>query len=312
MMNKKTIVIVAGPTAVGKTGITIDLAKELNGEIISADSMQIYKHFDIGSAKPTKEEIGDVKHYLIDEIDPNDTFSVSDYREQAQKYIDEIIAKGKVPIITGGTGLYLNALMYNMDFSEAVKNEDLRKKLEIVAEEQGAEALYNQLKELDPSSAKRIHVNNVRKVIRALEVIMTTGKGINDFSTGPEENDEYNIILIGLTRNRKKLYARINKRVELMVDAGLLEEVKNLKEMGLSDDCQAMRGIGYKEVVPYLNGLYSKEQMISLIKQNSRRYAKRQMTWLRRYKNLKWFDYEDYNDYNGIKREIISYIKERL
>jgi len=199
-----------------------------------------------------------------------------------------------------------------MDFSGAGKDEALRKELESYAVENGAEALHQMLVELDPEAAQKIHFNNIRKVIRAIEIVKTTGKPMDDFAEDPKANDDYEVILIGLTRHRKKLYARINKRVDIMMEAGLIEEVQHIRELGIPVNSQAMRGIGYKEVVPYLDGLMTKDQMTSLLKQNSRRYAKRQMTWLRRYKQLKWFDYEDYKDYNIFKREIMSYIEERL
>lgn len=311
-MSKRKIIIIAGPTAVGKTDLTIDLARELNGEIVSCDSMQVYKHFDIGSAKPTKEEMGEIKHYLIDEIDPMNEFTVSDYQALAKKYIDEIIAKGKVPIITGGTGLYINSFLYNMDYSGAGKDEALRKELEAYAVENGAEALHQMLVDLDPKAAQKIHFNNIRKIVRALEIVKTTGKTMDDFTEDPKPNPNYDVTLIGITRHRKKLYARINKRVELMMAAGLIEEIETIRELGIPVDSQAMRGIGYKEVIPYIEGKMTREQMISLLKQNSRRYAKRQMTWLRRYEQLKWFDYEDYKDYNVYKREIKNYIEENL
>jgi len=306
MSNK--VVILVGPTAVGKTDISIDLAKALDGEIVSSDSMQIYKHFDIGSAKPTKEEMDGIPHYLIDEIDPFTNYSVSDYQKQAKEYIKDIMDRGKTPIVTGGTGLYVNALMYDMDFSKSASDEDYRLELEKIAEEKGNEFVHEMLKDIDPKSHKKIHFNNLRKVIRALEVYHVTGQTIDDFSTDLEKTKDYEYILIGLTRNRKRLYVRINKRVDIMMDQGLIEEVKNLKEMGLNESNTSMQGIGYKEVVPFLNGLYDKETMVSLIKQNSRRYAKRQMTWFRRYDDIHWFDYDQYTSYEDMKEAIIHLI----
>lgn len=306
MSNK--VVILVGPTAVGKTDISIDLAKALNGEIVSSDSMQIYKHFDIGSAKPSKEEMDGVPHYLIDEIDPFTNYSVSDYQKQAKAYISDIMKRGKTPIVTGGTGLYVNALMYDMDFSKSASDDLYRKELEQLAEDKGNEYVHDLLKEIDPKSYKKIHFNNLRKVIRALEVYHVTGQTIDDFSTDLQKTKDYDYVLIGLTRNRKRLYVRINKRVDMMMEQGLIDEVKNLKEMGLNESNTSMQGIGYKEVVPYLNGLYDKETMISLIKQNSRRYAKRQMTWFRRYEDIHWFDYDLYDNYEDMKEAIIRLI----
>ncbi|MCH4888876.1 tRNA (adenosine(37)-N6)-dimethylallyltransferase MiaA [Acidaminobacter sp. JC074] len=303
------VVILVGPTAVGKTDISIDIAKAVDGEIISSDSMQIYKHFDIGSAKPTKEEMQGVPHYLIDEIDPFVNFSVSDYQEKAKAYIKDISSRGKTPIVTGGTGLYVNALMYDMDFSNSASDPDYRKELEAIAEAHGNQHVHEMLKDIDPKSYQKIHFNNLRKVIRALEVYHVTGQTIDDFSTDLKKTSDYDYVLIGLTRNRKRLYVRINKRVDIMIDQGLIDEVKNLREMGLNASNTSMQGIGYKEVVPYLDGMYDKETMISLIKQNSRRYAKRQMTWFRRYDDIHWFDYDQYDTYEEMKAAIIRLIK---
>jgi len=306
---KDKVIIIVGPTAVGKTKLSIDLAHELNGEIISADSMQIYKGFDIGSAKPTEEEKEGVPHYLMDHVDPFHAYSVSEYRQEAKACIRDIISRGKVPIVTGGTGLYVNALMYNMDFSNAPKDLDYRASLEQLAEEKGADYLFNMLAEVDPTSHKKLHKNNVRKVIRALEVYHVTGQPLSDFSTDLELDDDYDYILIGLTRNRKRLYVRINQRVEIMVKEGLVEEVKSLKDLGLTASNTSMQGIGYKEVIPYLDEKYSLDFMISTIKQNTRRYAKRQMTWFRRYEQMQWFDYDQFESYDSMKEEIIKCIK---
>jgi tRNA dimethylallyltransferase len=307
MINK--VVILVGPTAVGKTDISIDLAKELNGEIISSDSMQIYKHFDIGSAKPTVEEMDGIPHYLIDEIDPFRNYSVSDYQEKAKGYIKDIFSRGKTPIVTGGTGLYVNALMYDMDFSKSASAPEYRVSLEKLAEEHGNKYIHEMLKDVDEKSYNKIHFNNLRKVIRALEVLHVTGQTIDDFSSDLTKTKDYDFVLIGLTRNRKRLYVRINKRVEIMMENGLIDEVKNLKEMGLNESNTSMQGIGYKEVVPYLEGHYDKETMISMIKQNSRRYAKRQMTWFRRYDDIHWFDYDQFTSYEEMKAEIIHLIQ---
>lgn len=305
----KKVVILVGPTAVGKTNISIDIAKAIDGEIVSCDSMQIYKHFDIGSAKPTKEEMAGIPHYLIDEIDPFTNFSVSDYQKSAKSYIQTIFDKGKVPIVTGGTGLYVNALMYDMDFSNSASDPDYRKHLEELAEIHGNRYIHDMLKDVDQKSYKKIHFNNLRKVIRALEVYHVTGQTIDDFSSDLTKTTDYEYILIGLTRHRKRLYVRINKRVDMMMEMGLIDEVKSLKDLGLNASNTSMQGIGYKEVIPYLDGLYDKETMISLIKQNSRRYAKRQMTWFRRYDDIHWFDYDTYSDYESMKEAIIHLIR---
>lgn len=309
---KKNVVIIVGPTAVGKTDLSIAIAKKFGGEIISADSMQIYKDMNIGSAKPTVEEMDGVNHYLIDMVDPAREYSVSDYSKDALSYIDKLSSEGKLPIVVGGTGLYVNSLIYEMDFAKSKENKELREKYEKIAREHGNEYLYNILLEKDPSAAKTVHMNNVKRVIRALEIYDETGEAKKDFASEPEIREDLNIILIGLNRNRKKLYARINKRVELMFEAGLLKEVENLKNNGLSAINRSMQGIGYKEVLLYIDGKCDYDQMVSLIKQSSRRYAKRQLTWFKRYDFIKWFDYDQIKDKDALEDAISSYIREKL
>lgn len=308
----KTIVIIAGPTAVGKTDISIEVAKALGGEIISSDSMQIYKHFDVGSAKPTEEEQARIKHHLIDFVDPKTTFSVSDYQRVAKQKIEALLTQDKIPVVTGGTGLYANALIYDMDFNQTDSDHDYRAHLEKLHEEEGAEYLHNMLMDIDPEAAMRIHANNVRRVIRALEVNKVTGMNMKDFQKDPVKTSDYKVILIGLTRNRHKLYARINKRVDLMLEAGLIDEIKYLKSLGLDDSYTSMQGIGYKEVLPYLEGRYDYDTMSDLIKLNSRRYAKRQMTWFKRYKDMTWFDIDIIGELDETIRLIVDHIKEQL
>lgn len=285
---KNKVLFLVGPTAVGKTDLSLDMAEKLNGEIISADSVQIFKSLNIGSAKPTMEEQRGVKHHLIDFLDPQSTFSVAEYRKQAKSIISDILSRGKTPIVAGGTGLYINALIYDMDFGEVVSDPHYRLKLEATAEEKGAEYLHDQLKALDPEAAEKIHFNNVRRVVRALEVNHITGKPMKDFSKDPQKTQDYETILVGLTRARMKLYGRINQRVDLMLEAGLIEEVEALKNQGLDDRFQSMQGIGYKEVLGFLSGKYEKDVMVSLLKQNTRRYAKRQLTWFKRYEEIHW------------------------
>lgn len=310
MMN--TIVIIAGPTAVGKTDISIEVAKALGGEIISSDSMQVYKHFDIGSAKPTEEEKARIPHHLIDFVDPKDNFSVSDYQACAKEKIKELFSQGKVPVITGGTGLYANALMYDMDFNKTDSDPEYRMELESLFETKGSHVIHQMLRETDPDAAKRIHENNVRRVIRALEVNKVTGMNMKDFQKDPVKTLDYKVILVGLTRNRDKLYARINMRVDLMLEAGLIDEIKYLKSIGLNDTYTSMQGIGYKEVLPYLEGQYEYDTMSDLIKQNSRRYAKRQMTWFKRYKDMTWFDIDKIGDQEETIRLIVKHIREQF
>ena len=280
---KDKILVLAGPTGVGKTELSINLAKKLKGEIISADSMQIYKYMDIGSAKVTKEEMDGIKHYMIDIVDPKDEFSVSEYKDLGDKALNEILNKGKLPMIVGGTGLYINSLTCNMNFSETEKDEDYRKELEEAAREKGNLYVHELLKDIDPISYKNIHPNNLKRVIRALEVYKVTGHPFSSYNSGESFYDtEYDIYFYVLTMNRERLYERINKRVDIMMEKGLLEECIKLKEMGYTSSMQSMQGIGYKEILYYFEGKISLETAIDMIKQGSRNYAKRQLTWFRR------------------------------
>ncbi|MDU1969392.1 MAG: tRNA (adenosine(37)-N6)-dimethylallyltransferase MiaA, partial [Clostridium perfringens] len=242
---KKKILVIGGPTAVGKTELSIELAKRLNGEIISADSMQIYKYMDIGSAKVSKEEMNGVVHHLIDVVDPSINFSVADYKEQGEKTIKEIISRGKLPIIVGGTGLYINSLTCNMNFTEAEKDEEYRKELDKLANKHGNNYIHEMLKEIDPISYKEIHANNRKRVIRALEVYKLTGKPFSSYNAGEDfYKSEYDVYYYVLTMDREKLYERINLRVDIMMEKGLLEECIKLKEMGYTSSMQSMQGIG--------------------------------------------------------------------
>lgn len=280
---KEKVLVIAGPTAVGKTDLSIKLAKELNGEIVSTDSMQIYKYMDIGSAKITKEEMCGVPHHMIDVVDPSIPFSVADYKEMAQKCIDDIISRGKLPILTGGTGLYINALTCNMNFTEAENDLNYRSELEELAEKHGNEYIHNMLKEIDPVSYKEIHYNNRKRVIRALEVYKLTKKPFSSFNAGDEfYNGPYDVSYYVLNIDREKLYSRINLRVDIMMDKGLLEECIKLKGMGYNSSVQSMQGIGYKEIFYYLEDKISLNEAVEMIKQGSRNYAKRQLTWFRR------------------------------
>ena len=310
-MKKIPIIILTGPTAVGKTNLSIDLAKELNAEIISADSMQIYKYMDIGSAKVTIDEMQGVKHYLVDEVTPDYVFSVSEFQKRADDYIEKINDENKKVLVTGGTGLYLNSLIYNMDFAKSDANNELREKLRIELEENGIDYMHNKLKELDPEAAQRIHKNNTKRVIRALEVYLS-GEKMNDFSKDLKFNEKYNPIIIVLNREREHLYERINKRVDIMMDNGLIDEVKNLLKMGYTKDMISMQGIGYKEIIKYLDGEYTLDEAIDIIKRDSRRYAKRQLTWFRRYDDAKWFNLDEYSDSQVLKNDIIMHIEKML
>lgn len=309
---KKQIVVIVGPTAVGKTEYTIEIAKALDGEIISADSMQIYKYMDIGSAKPTKQELEIVPHHLVDEVDPRNHWTVAEYQSLAKSYINDVFSRNKLPIVSGGTGLYINSLLYDMDFSVVPKQNDLRIQLEKEALVYGNQWVHNRLKKLDPVTAQRIHPNNLKRVIRAIEVWETSGDIIPDFSKSFVKTKDYRWILIGLTRERELLYQRINKRVDRLLEAGLVEEVEKLLAMGLTAANCGMQGIGYKEVIGFLEGKYNKEEAVRLIKRNTRRYAKRQMTWFRRYPEIKWFNLSEEIKHEEAVHSILSYLNSKL
>ncbi len=311
-MNKIPLIIIAGPTAVGKTDLSIEIAKHLHTDIISADSMQIYNHMDIGTAKITKEEMQEIKHYLIDEVDPSFEFSVAEFQERAKKYIKEIYSRGKIPILAGGTGLYINSLLYEMDFTNTISNQNLREKLQKEANEYGIDYIHDKLKKLDPESADRIHPNNVKRVIRALEVCMESKDKMGDFKKDLKRNEDYHPIMIILNRDRNHLYDRINQRVDIMIKLGLIQEVKKLMSMGYDENMTSMKGIGYKEIIKYLKGEYSLEEAIYTIKRDSRRYAKRQVTWFKRYSMAKWFDLDKYGSLEEIKLAILSFIEGNL
>lgn len=305
---KKYIIIIAGPTAVGKTEYAIEIAKAVNGEIVSADSMQLYKYMDIGSAKPSGEELSQIQHYLVDQIDPREKFSVVQYQKLAKAAIREIFNKGKIPVVSGGTGLYINSLMYEMDFAAPPSDEAFRKELETLAEQKGREYLHSRLAELDSDAAARIHPNNVKKVIRAIEAA-ENGSKIRAFDKASVPAADYEVLLAGLTRDRKELYERINRRVELLIEKGLVNEVSSLMQMGLGYDDISMKGIGYKEIIGSLEGRYTLDEAIELIKKNTRHYAKRQLTWLRRYDNIKWFNLSSYEDKTMAMGDILKWLR---
>lgn len=289
MISKRRVVIIVGPTAVGKTEYAIKTAQKFNGEIVSADSMQIYKYMDVGSAKPTVEEQRAAKHYLVDEIDPRREFSVAEYCPMAKNYIEKIFAKGMLPIISGGTGLYVNSLIYDMDFAKAPKDDAERRRLQGILTAAGPNYLHRILENCDPDAAGRIHPNNTKKVIRAIEAAKT-GEKIPDFENSFKKTSDYEYLLIGLDRNREELYERINMRVDIMINAGLKKEIKELMDKGLDSGDISMKGIGYKEIIGSLKGGYDMDTAAELIKRNTRRYAKRQLTWFRRYPDIHWFN----------------------
>ncbi|KMN45843.1 tRNA (adenosine(37)-N6)-dimethylallyltransferase MiaA [Bacillus paramycoides] len=306
-VQREKVAVIIGPTAVGKTKLSIDLAKALNGEIISGDSMQIYRTMDIGTAKVTTDEMDGIPHYMIDIKNPEDSFSVAEFQERVRKYIREITERGKLPIIVGGTGLYIQSVLFDYQFTDEAGDAIYREQMEKLALERGVEYVHKKLQEVDPESAERIHANNVRRVIRALEIFHTTGEKMSNQLEKQENELLYDVSLIGLTMDREMLYDRINLRVDLMVEQGLLEEVKGLHERGVRE-CQSIQAIGYKEIYDYIENRVSLEEAVSQLKTNSRRYAKRQLTWFRNKMDVAWFDVTD-----GEKTsEILRYIEGKL
>lgn len=307
---KNLVLACLGPTAVGKTKIAIQLANKLNGEIVNCDSMQIYRGLDIGTAKPTPEDQEKAIHHLIDFVDPASRFTVADYQKLALEKIRGILERDRLPIVTGGTGLYLNSLVYDMDFSETKGDEKLRSKLYELLDQEGPYILHKKLRDLDPEVAERIHPHNARRVIRAIEVLKTQGQ-MDDFSKLKKKNSEFDFYLTALVRDRKEVYERINLRVDEMIAEGLITEVNNLLLAGLDYQAASMQGIGYKEVVPYIKNEYDFERMVYLIKRNTRRFAKRQLTWLRRYNGIDWFNLSEMPAAEAIQR-IENKLKMRL
>ncbi|MGD6992303.1 tRNA (adenosine(37)-N6)-dimethylallyltransferase MiaA [Sutcliffiella horikoshii] len=292
MGEKQKVIVIIGPTAVGKTKTSVELAKSLKGEIISGDSMQIYKTMDIGTAKVKKEEMQGIPHYLIDIKEPQEAYSVAEFQRDVRNKIDDISSKGHIPIIVGGTGLYIQSVLYDYQFSESGKDEETRLRLEKRSQEIGVDKLHQELTDIDPKSAANIHPNNVRRVIRALEIFYTTGKTMSEYQDTQQPEPLYDIALIGLTMDRERLYERINLRVDLMMKEGLLREVQTLHNNGIRD-CQSIQAIGYKELYAYLDGKVTLEQAVDDLKQNSRRYAKRQLTWFRNKMDVTWIDMTD-------------------
>ena len=287
-MSKPKIICVTGPTASGKTSYAIQLAKKLDGEVVSCDSMQIYKYMNIGTAKPTKEEMEGIPHHMIDFIDPRENYSVADYVKDARECIDDILRRGKTPIVCGGTGLYMDSLICGVEFHSEKLDEEYRNELMTYAEKEGADALYKILEEADSEAAKKIHPNNIKRVIRALEIIKTTGLTKTEADRRAIKESAYEAEIFGMDMDREVLYDRINSRVDIMMEQGLLDEVEDLMKMGIPKDSTAMQAIGYKELITYFQGECSLEDAVDTIKRESRRYAKRQLTWFRRNSNIKW------------------------
>jgi len=308
----KNLVILTGPTAVGKTSLSINLAKAINGEIISADSMQVYKGMDIGTAKITTEEMCGIPHHLIDVIEPTEDFHVVKFKELVQEALDKIYAKGKIPIICGGTGFYIQAILYDIDFDENEIDAEYRKKLETFADECGNEALHDKLKEVDIESANSIPAANRKRVIRALEYYHQTGEKFSlHNATQREKTSPYSFAYFVLNDDRQLLYNRIDKRVDLMMENGLLDEVKSLIEAGAKRGMTSMDGIGYKEILDYFEGTMTLEASVELIKKKSRNYAKRQLTWFRREKDVTWIDKTIYKSIEDQLNYILSVLQEK-
>ncbi|MDR7869972.1 MAG: tRNA (adenosine(37)-N6)-dimethylallyltransferase MiaA [Tissierellaceae bacterium] len=306
---KENLFILIGPTAIGKTDLSIDLAKKLNGEIISADSMQIYKYMDIGTAKIRKNEMDNIPHYLIDMIYPDEEYTVADYQRDATKLVTDINLRNKLPIVVGGTGLYINSLVYNLNFTKSPPNDEYRLELEKLADIYGDSYLHEKLAEVDFESSKSISKNDRKRIIRALEVYEVTGKTMSEHNKDfRREIDKYSLTMICLNMDRKKLYDRINRRVDIMIENGLIDEVNNILNMGYSKDLVSLKGIGYKEIIMYLEGDVSLDTAIEKIKQGSRNYAKRQLTWFRRDKRIKWIDKDDFGSFDDLSNYVYNYV----
>lgn len=304
---KKPLIILTGPTAVGKTKTSIELAKAINGEIISADSMQVYKYMDIGSAKIRPDEMEGIKHYLIDELEPDEEFHVVKFQQMAKQALEEIYAKGKVPIVVGGTGFYIQALLYDIDFTESMQDDTYRMELENIAKEKGADYVHDLLREVDPESADAIHANNIKRVIRALEFYKLTGEKISTHNEQERQKESpYEFCYFVLTDEREVLYDRINLRIDQMLEEGLIAEVQALKDKGYTRDMVSMQGLGYKEILDYLNGLCTLDEAIYILKRDTRHFAKRQLTWFRREKEVIWIEKK-----SQVLDEILKNIRER-
>ena len=303
---KRPLIVLTGPTAVGKTSLSISLAKAVNGEIISADSMQVCKGMDIGSAKIRKEEMQGVTHYLVDILEPEEEFHIVKFQELAKAALEEIYAKGKIPILVGGTGFYIQAVTRDIDFTQAEQETSYREELEQLAKEKGTEYLHEKLREVDPKSAENIHANNVKRVIRALEFYHQNGTPISEHNEEQkQQTSPYNLAYFVLTAPREILYERIDRRVDQMMEEGLLEEVKSLRERGCHRGMVSMQGLGYKEIIAYLDGEYPLEEAVRILKRDTRHFAKRQLTWFRREQDVIWVDKEQFH-WN--EAEILEYM----
>ncbi len=311
IMERKKLVVLTGPTAAGKTKLSIALAKRIGGEIISADSMQVYRKMDIGSAKIRPEEMDGVRHHLIDVLDPSESFDVTQFQSLAKEAIDQITSRGHIPILVGGTGFYIQAVVYDIDFTQNEKDDSYRRMLEEMSSD--PYRLHEMLQKEDPESAAAIHPNNVRRTIRALEFLHQTGGRISEHNQKERQKESpYNFCYFVLTEDRQRVYERIDHRVDLMLEEGLEEEVRTLKEMGLTPDMTSMKGLGYAEMLKYLSGEISYEEAVRLIKRNTRHFAKRQITWFKREKEVIWIDRGDYGlDDNKILARMLQILSDK-
>lgn len=307
--NMKPLIILTGPTAVGKTALSIGLAKAVDGEIISADSMQVYRKMNIGTAKIEPEEMQGVRHHLIDILDPAEEFNVVLFKKYALRAMEDIYSRGKIPIIVGGTGFYIQALLYDIDFEENDNDMSYREKLQNLADTHGKTFLHDMLVEVDPESAEKIHENNVKRVIRALEFYKKTGIKISEHNeTESQKESPYNFEYFVLNDDRQKLYDRIDRRIDIMLEAGLLDEVKLLVSEGYSRELVSMQGLGYKEIIDYIQGRCTLDEAVYTLKRDTRHFAKRQITWFKREKHVTWVDKSEYDS----KSEILSFMLDRL
>lgn len=310
---KDKLFVLMGPTAIGKTDLSIDLAKKLNGEIISADSMQIYKLMNIGTAKVTPEEMEHIPHHLIDIIYPDEEYTVANYQRDARELITQINSRKKLAMLVGGTGLYINSIVYNLNFTKVPPDDDYRQELEELANKHGDIYLHGILTRVDLDSSKTISQNDRKRIIRALEVLKVTGKTMSDHNKNfRKEVDKYNLSMVCLNMDREKLYDRINKRVDIMIEEGLIDEVKNILDKGYSKELVSLKGIGYKEIIMSLEGEISLDEAIEKIKQASRNYAKRQLTWFRRDKRIFWIDKDDFDNIDDLSNYICKYVNNKL
>lgn len=310
--NKKPLIILTGPTAVGKTALSIQLAKSIHGQMISADSMQVYRHMDIGTAKVTLEEMQGISHYLIDVLEPEEDFNVVRFQTMAKEALEKIYKAGNIPIVVGGTGFYIQALLYDIEF-EQEEEDSYRQELQKLAKEQGAEFLHEQLRQVDPTSADAIHANNVKRVIRALEFYHQTGTRISEHNEEQRQKESpYNFLYFVLTDDRARLYERIDKRIDSMIEQGLVDEVRRLKASGCTGSMVSMQGLGYKEILNYLEGNCTLEEAIYVLKRDTRHFAKRQLTWFRRERDVIWLDRSAFPDEEALLGYMLTQIQERI